>query len=39
MIQFFDPAGNVIAFKPGNTWFQLASSNQNNGKPAVTYAP
>ncbi len=24
MIQFFDAGGNVIPFKPGNTWFQVA---------------
>lgn len=24
MIQFFDAAGNVIPFKPGSTWFQVA---------------
>lgn len=35
MIQFFDKNGEVIPFKPGNTWFHLASTGQE--PPEVTF--
>ncbi|HQA69732.1 MAG TPA: DUF3048 C-terminal domain-containing protein [Aggregatilineales bacterium] len=37
MMQFFDASGNVIPFKPGQTWFNVASS--NIFPPEVTFTP
>jgi hypothetical protein len=37
LIQFFDASGNVIAFKPGTTWFNVASS--NIFPPTITFTP
>lgn len=37
MMQFFDPNNNPLPFKPGNTWFNVASSNV--AKPAINFAP
>jgi hypothetical protein len=36
-LQFFDVNNNPLAFKPGNTWFNVVSS--NIAKPTVTFAP
>ncbi|GAB4472044.1 MAG: hypothetical protein Kow00124_09610 [Anaerolineae bacterium] len=37
MIQFFDASGQVIPFKPGNTWFQVVSTGPY--PPEVTFSP
>ncbi len=37
LLQFYDASGNIIAFKPGRTWFNVAS--WNVAVPEVAFAP
>ncbi len=39
LIQFFDRSGGVIPFKPGRTWFHVASTETTGYPPAVRFAP
>ncbi len=39
LIQFFDASGEVIAFKPGRTWFMLASTETTRYPPSVEFGP
>ncbi len=39
LLQFYGADGNLIAFKPGTTWFNVASVRQDQYPPAVTFSP
>jgi hypothetical protein len=39
MLRFYDSAGNPIAFKPGTTWFNVASVREDQYPPEVSFVP
>ena len=39
MLRFYDAEGNPIAFKPGTTWFNVASVREDQYPPEVSFVP